>query len=205
LLGRKVFFNLAEWNYDKTRRQRIMKIKELILILLSFLLLSCGGSPELKYEEQAKNLLTLLQNRQFDKCVDMAYMYQARMSAISNEPQFKQREMAFKIHTDIQDEFFDENKKSSIAYLFRFPCTWQLLEITKATSVIADIELPVYRIYAVVKYKSMDQSNDAVPLLLTAEAINNNNYKVKEITFHLDLDQDTGLYLGWGTDQHVPW
>jgi len=184
---------------------RIMKIRGLILIWLSFLLLSCGGSPEPNFEVQAKNLLTLLQNRQFDKCVGMAYMYQARMFAISNEPQFKQREMVFNITTDIQGEFFNENKQSSIAYLFRFPCTWQLLETTQATTVIADIELPVYRVYAVVKYNSMDQSSDAVPLLIKAEAINYNNYKVKEITFHLDLDQVNLLYLGWGTDQHVPW
>jgi len=182
-----------------------MKIKGLILILLSFLLLSCGGTPEPNFEEQAKNLLTLLQNRQFDKCVGMAYMYQARMSAISNEPQFKQREMVFNIITDIQGEFFNENKQSSIAYLFRFPCTWRLLETTQATTVIADIEIPVYRVYAVVKYNTMDQSSDAVPLLIKAEAINYNNYKVKEITFHLDLDQGSLLYLGWGTDQHVPW
>ena len=182
-----------------------MKIRGLILIWLSFLLLSCGGSPEPNFEVQAKNLLTLLQNRQFDKCVGMAYMYQARMFAISNEPQFKQREMVFNIITDIQGEFFNEDKQSSIAYLFRFPCTWQLLETTQATTVIADIELPVYRVYAVVKYNSMDQSSDAVPLLIKAEAINYNNYKVKEITFHLDLDQVNLLYLGWGTDQHVPW
>ncbi len=180
-----------------------MKMKGLMLILLSFLLLSCGGGPN--FEEQAKTLLSLLQNKQFDKCVDLDYMYQVKMSKISDEPQFKQMNLAFKIRTDIQDEFFDENKKSSIAYLFSFPCTWQLLEVTNATTEIADITFSVYRIYAVVKYESMDQSPDAVPLLLKAEAINNNNYKVKEITFHFDLDQDNGLYLGWGTDQHVPW
>jgi hypothetical protein len=73
------------------------------------------------------------------------------------------------------------------------------------TDALDMIAVAVYRVYAVVKYNSMDQSPDAVPLLLKAEDINNNNYKVKEITFHFDLDQDNGLYIGWGTDQHVPW
>lgn len=180
-----------------------MKMKGLMLLGLSFLLLSCGSSPNI--EEQAKTLLSLLQNKQFNKCVDLNYMYQSKMSEISDEPQFKQTNLAVKIHTEIQDKFFDENQQSSIAYLFHFPCTWQLLEVKNTIATIADMTLPVYRIYAVVKYNSMDQSPDAVPLLLKAEAINNNNYKVEEITFHFDLDQDYGLYLGWGTDQHVPW
>lgn len=180
-----------------------MKMKGLMLIFLSFLLLSCGSSPNI--EEQAKTLLTLLQNKQFDKCVALDYIYQIKMSQIADEPQFKQTSLALKIRTDIQDRFFDENQQSSIAYLFHFPCTWQLLEAKNTTTDIADNTLPVYRIYAVVKYNSMDQSPDAVPLLLKAETINYNNYKVKEITFHFDLDQDNGLYIGWGTDQHVPW
>lgn len=190
-------------DYGKIGRQGIVKMKGLMLLSLSFLLLSCGSGPNI--EEQAKTLLSLLQNRQYDKCVGLTYMYQLKMSQINDEPQFKQATMAGKIRIDIQDQFFDENKQSSIAYLFRFPCTWQILEAKNTTADYADTTFPVYRIYAVVKYNSMDQSPDAVPLLLKAEAINYNNYKVKEITFHFDLDQDNGLYLGWGTDQHVPW
>ncbi len=180
-----------------------MKVKGLILILLSLLLLSCSSTPV--FEEQAKTFFTLLQNHQFDKCVDMDYAYQVKMAKINEEPQFKQLDLALKLRSDIKADFFDMNKESSIAYLFMYPCTWQLLESKDTTSEIGDITFPVYRIYAVVKYQSMDQSPDAVPLLLKAEAIHNNNYKVKEITFHIDLDPDNGWYIGWGTDQHVPW
>jgi hypothetical protein len=198
-----IFGAVLAGDHGKLRRHGFMKIKGFLLILLSFFLVSCGGGPDT--EEQAKTFLTLLQNKQFDKCVGLDYIYQVKMSRISDEPQFKQLELAAKIRADTQDEFFDENKQRSIAYLFRFPCTWQLLETKEATSDAAGAPLPVYRVYAVVKYNSMDQSPDAVPLLLKPEAINYNNYKVKEITFHLDLDQDTGLYIGWGTDKHVPW
>jgi len=180
-----------------------VKMKGFMLIFLSFLLLSCGGAPN--FEEQAKTLLSLLQNKQFDKCVALDYIYQVKMDKVNDEPQFKQTEMAFKIRTEIQDEFFNENKQSSIAYLFRFPCAWQLLESKMTSTEIGGVTFPVYRIYATVIYNSMDESPDAVPLLLKAEAINYNNYKVKEIAFHVDLDLDTGLYLGWGTDKHVPW
>jgi hypothetical protein len=201
LVGRQVFIDVRLREYNWRRSQGIMKIKCLILLGLIFSLLSCGeGGPN--FGEKAKTMLTLLQNKNYDKCVDLAYKYHAKMASLSNEPQFKQQEMTAKIRSDFENELFNENQVTSIAYLFRFPCRWQILE---GKTIATEEGYPVYRVFASVKYNSMDQSPDAVPLLLKAEEINYNNYKVKEIIFHFDLDTDNGFYLRWGPDKHVPW
>jgi hypothetical protein len=178
--------------------------KFFILIVLTFLFLSCGKG--LKLDEQAATLLTLLQNKNYDGCVMMTHMFHSKMATFQGEPQFKQQELAIKVSSDIKDQFFNQDSYTSIAYLFRFPCQWQTFEAKKATVEGSDgMSYNVYRVFALVKYNSMDQSPEASPFLVKPESINYNNYKVKEIIFHCDLDPDTGWYMGWGTDKHVPW
>ncbi len=179
-----------------------------LLLGLSLLLLSCGRSgPTL--DDQAKNLLTLIQNKNYDKCVELSQLYYFNMQKYKDQPQFKQKEMALRVASDTRNELFNEIRPQSIAYLFRFPCQWQLVEHLETTIEVGDGQftqtVPVYRVFGVVKYQAMEQSPEAAPLVVKPEEINYNNYKVKEIVFHVDLDPGTGWYMGWGTHKHVPW
>ena len=76
-------------------------LQGLILILLNFLLLSCGNG--VVPEEQANKFLTLLQNNDIDKCVEMVYAYQANLKKLKDEPEFRQSELIIKNRNDIKE------------------------------------------------------------------------------------------------------
>ncbi len=178
----------------------------LLLILLNFLVLSCSSSEVVKPEDQAKIFLTLLQNNNINKAAEMVYQFQANMAKLQNEPQFKKDEFIAKSRNEIKEKFLNEQSANSIVYLFRFPCQWQILETKQLTEEVPDMpftSITLNRIYAVVKYNSMPESPDSVPVVIKEEA--GFKYKVKEIFFHCDFEKNTGLYLNWGLDKHTPW
>ncbi len=178
----------------------------LLLILLNFLVLSCSSSEVVKPEDQAKIFLTLLQNNNINKAAEMVYQFQANMAKLQNEPQFKKDEFIAKSRNEIKEKFLNEQSANSIVYLFRFPCQWQILETKQLTEEVPDMpftSITLNRIYAVVKYNSMPESPDSVPVVIKEEG--GFKYKVKEIFFHCDFEKNTGLYLNWGLDKHTPW
>jgi hypothetical protein len=178
-------------------------LQGLIILLLNFLLLSCGDS--VVPEEQAKKFLTLLQNNDIDKCVEMVYAFQANLAKLQNEPDFRKNELIIKNRNEIKEEFLNEHKIESIVYIFRFPCHWQVLEAKQVTEEIPGVPFSatsLYRVFAVVKYNSMGESPESVPLFVKKGGF---KYKIKEIILHCDFETKTGLYLGWGLDEHTPW
>ena len=183
----------------------IRLVNVLILLLVNILLLSCGGGGIVP-QEQAKKLLTLLQNANIDKCAEMVYVYQINMQKIRTQPEFKQRELIASNLNDVKDKFFNEQATNSIIYLFRFPCQWQILETKQMTQESSGINLCIpttfFRVFAVLKYNSMAESPDSVPLLFKEGGF---SFKIKEIILHCDFEKNTGLYLGWGLEQHTPW
>lgn len=173
----------------------------LLLLLINFILLSCGD--KVNPQEQAKILLTSLQHNNIDTCVDMTYAYQAKLAKLQDEPKFKHQELTAKYRHDIKEEFFNEHKHDSIVYVFSFPCQWKILETKTIPQETPDGQsYSLFRIFVAVNYTSDNQSPDSVPLLAKESSF---KYKVKEIILHLDFETTTGLYLGWGTDKHVPW
>ena len=183
----------------------IRLVKVLILLWVNILLLSCGGSGIVP-QEQAKKLLSLLQNANIDKCAEMVYVYQTNMQKIKTQPQFKQSELITNNLNEVKDKFFSEQATNSIVYLFRFPCQWQILETKQMTQESSGINFSApatfFRVFAVVKYNSMAESPDSVPLLFKEGGF---SYKIKEVILHCDFEKNTGLYLGWGLDQPTPW
>jgi len=182
----------------------IILVKVLILFWVNILLLSCGGG--IVPQEQAKIFLTLLQNNNIDKCAEMVYVYQINMQKIKTQPQFKQNELLTNNLNEVKDKFLNEHATTSIVYLFRFPCQWQILETKQMTQESSGINFstPVtfFRVFAVLKYNSMAESPASVPLLFKEGGF---SYKIKEIILHCDFEKNTGLYLGWGLEQHTPW
>ncbi len=183
----------------------IRLVKVLILLWVNILLLSCGGGGIVP-QEQAKKLLTLLQNANIDKCAEMVYVYQLNMHKIKTQPEFKQRELITNNLNEVKDKFFNEQATNSIVYLFRFPCQWQILETKQMTQESSGINFSTpatfFRVFAVVKYNSVAESPDSVPLLFKEGGF---SYKIKEVILHCDFEKNTGLYLGWGLEQHTPW
>lgn len=179
-------------------------VKWLILLWINILLLSCSGG--IVPQEQAKKLLTLLQNDNIDKCTEMVYVYQVNMQKIKTQPQFKQSELIINNLIEVKDKFFNERAINSIVYLFRFPCQWQILETKQMTQESSGIQFSTpttfYRVFALLKYNSMAESPDSVPLLFKEGGF---SYKIKEVILHCDFEKNTGLYLGWGLEQHTPW
>jgi len=178
--------------------------KGLILLWLNIFLLACGGG--MVPEEQAKIFLTLLQKDNINKCAEMVYYYQENLQKIMNEPQFKQSELIANNRNEIKEKYLNERMTDSIVYIFRFPCQWQILETKQLTQESTDLQFSIplsfYRVFALVKYNSISESPDSVPLLFKEGGY---KYKVKEVFLHCDFEKNTGLYLGWGIDQHSPW
>ena len=164
----------------------IRLVNVLILLLVNILLLSCGGGGIVP-QEQAKKFLTLLQNSDIDKCVEMVYAYQASLAKLQNEPQFRKNELIAKSRNDIKEEFLSEQKIESIVYIFRFPCHWQVLEakqVTEETPGVPFSATSIYRVFVVVKYNSMGESPESVPLFVKKGGF---KYKIKEIILHCDF------------------
>jgi hypothetical protein len=178
--------------------------KGLILLWLNIFLLACGGG--MVPEEQAKIFLTLLQKDNINKCAEMVYYYQENLQKIMNEPQFKQSELIANNRNEIKEKYLNERMTDSIVYIFRFPCQWQILETKQLTQESTDLQFSIplsfYRVFALVKYNSISESPDSVPLLFKEGGF---KYKVKEVYIHCDFEKNTGLYLGWGLDKHSPW
>jgi hypothetical protein len=181
---------------------RLGKIaKGVFLTLLTMLLLSC--SDTIDPVEQAKQFFTYLQSKDIDKCLQMSYAYQTQIAKLRDEPQFKQKELYSKVRHNIKEELFNEYKNDSIVYVFSFPCQWNILETKEMTVDTPDSPYSsMYRVFVVVKYTSDNQSPESVPLFNKEGTY---NYKLKEIILHCDFEAATGLYLGWGTDKHIPW
>jgi hypothetical protein len=178
--------------------------KGLILLWCNIFLLSCGSG--IVPEEQAKIFLTLLQRNNIDKCAEMVYYYQENLYKINKEPQFKKSELIAKNSNDIKDKYLNDSKTDSIIFIFKFPCQWQILEtkylIQEQSALQLSIPLELYRVFVLVKYNSMNESPNSVPLLFKEGGF---NYKVKELFLHCDFEKNSGLYLGWGLDKHTPW
>jgi hypothetical protein len=177
--------------------------KSLFLILLAITSLSCGS--EEKLEERARLFITSLQNLDIDKCIEMSYVFQSKLAAISNEPQFKKDKLIENIRNEFISGIFNKYEHDNIVYVFRFPCQWQIIETKyvsqESNSLFQNIST-IYRVFVHIKYNSMDNSPESAPLI-------NKDYKltkkIKEIILHCDFDPDTGLYMEWGVDRHTLW
>ncbi|MGA9756698.1 MAG: hypothetical protein WBV23_16310 [Desulfobaccales bacterium] len=178
--------------------------KNIFIILLTVNLLSCGGQNN--PEEQAKILFTSLQNHNIEKCIEMAYAYQVNLAKIQDEPQFKKEKLIEKNRNEIRTTIFNQYELDNIAYIFRFPCQWQIVEIKNINQespgeLFSNIS-SINRVFVVVAYKSIDNSPESVPLI-------NNDYKskfkIREIILHCDFDPDSGLYMRWGLEKYTQW
>jgi hypothetical protein len=184
--------------------QPVRLIKGIILLWLNIFVIACGGG--IVPEDQAKIFLTLLQKDNINKCAEMVYYYQEKLQKIKNEPQFKQSELIANIRNEIKVKYLNERMTDSIVYIFRFPCQWHILEskelTQESTESLFAIPLSFYRVFAAVKYNSITESPDSVPLLFKEGGF---SFKIKEIILHCDFEKDTGLYLGWGLEKYTPW
>lgn len=178
--------------------------QKLFLIILIITSISC--SNEDMSQKQIKLFLTSLQNLDIDQCVEMTYLYQVKMIAIQNEPQFKKDKMIDKIRNDIRTSILNQYENDSIVYVFRFPCQWQILETKiisqeSANGPFSNIS-SFYRVFVAVRYNSIENSPESVPLINKDDK---SVYKIKEIILHCDFDPETELYMEWGLDKHIPW
>jgi hypothetical protein len=181
-----------------------MIAKLIFLVLLIVNLLSCGSRDT--PEEQAKRFFTALQNLDIEKCIEMAYPYQANLAKIQDEPKFKKEKLIEQYRNEIRKTIFNKYENDNIVYVFRFPCQWQIVEI-KNINQDSSVELfsnvsSVNRVFVAITYKSIENSPESVPLI-------DNDYKsmskIKEIILHCDFDPDSGLYMKWGLDKHAQW
>jgi hypothetical protein len=175
----------------------------LFLLLLVLTALSCGSQE--KQGEQAKLFLSSVQNHHIDQCIEMTYMFHAKLASISNEPQFKKDKMVEDIRNEIRSGILNQYENDNIIYVLKFPCQWQIMETKKvtqeSTGLFSNVST-INRVFVGVKYNSMDNSPESSPL------INKNyksSYKIKEMILHCDFDADTGLYMDWGVDSHTQW
>jgi hypothetical protein len=195
-------------NYvGKTMMQIIMRLalmsRKLFIILLLIASLACGsgGNPE----EQAKLFLSSLQKLDIDKCIEMSCVYQSRLAAISNEPQFKKDNLIAQYRNELLSGILNKYENDNIVYVFRFPCQWQIIEaknISQESDGIFSNNSNFQRAFVVIKYNSMDNSPESAPLI---NKDYKSAYKIKEIILHCDFDPNTGLYMGWGLENHTQW
>jgi len=178
--------------------------KSVVLIFIVFIQISCGNGDSV--EERAKMLFTSLQNLDIDDCVQMSYLYKAKLDTIQNEPQFKKNKLIADIALDIKKTTFNQYYNDSIVYIFRFPCQWKILESKilsqdSSNSLFTTIS-EFYRVFVVVNYNSIENSPISVPLITEDTK---SEYHIKEIILHCDFDKETMLFLGWGLDSHTGW
>jgi len=173
----------------------------IILLLINSLACNSGGIPE----ERAKLFLTSLQHLDINKCIEMSYVFQNRLAAISNEPQFKKDKLIEQYRHEVISGIFNQYENDNILYIFRFPCQWQIIEtkdVAQGSEGMFSNISSIQRVFVVVKYNSMENSPESAPLI---NKDYKSSYKIKELILHCDFDPNTGLYIDWGVEHHTKW